>query len=76
MGDVTPRMRKTRMNGLDGFLSLGMVKLLEIFLVNWVSQLRCIVFGKNGKQGSLEVCLEIQIWSLIKSKGSFATSSI
>jgi hypothetical protein len=67
---------KTRMNGLDGLLSLGMVKLSENFLVNWDSQLRCIVFGKNGIHGSLQVYLEIQIWSLIKSKGSFATSSI
>jgi hypothetical protein len=41
------------MNGLDGLLSLGMVKLSKTFLVSWVSQLRCIVFGKNGMQGSL-----------------------
>jgi hypothetical protein len=67
---------KTRMNGLDGLLSLGLVRLSEIFLVNWVLQLRYIVFGKNGMQRSLQVCLEIWIWSLIKSKGSFATSSI
>jgi hypothetical protein len=47
------------MNGLDGLLSLGLVRLSEIFLVNWVLQLRYIVFGKNGMQRSLQVCLEI-----------------
>jgi hypothetical protein len=49
------------MNGFDGLLSLGMAKVSSIFLVNWVSQLQCIISGKNGMQGPLHECLELRI---------------
>ena len=52
--------QKAWMNGFDGPLSLGMAKVSSTFLVNWVSQLQCIVFGKNGTQGSWRLdCPEI-----------------
>jgi len=44
-------LQKAGMNGFDGPLSLGMAKVSSIFLVNWVSQLQCIISGKNGMQG-------------------------
>ena len=66
--------QKAWMNGFDGPLSLGMAKVSSTFLVNWVSQLQCIVSGKNGTQGSLQMCLKLQIWFLIKSNVSFAIS--
>jgi len=66
--------QKAGMNGFDG--SLGMARVSSIFLVNWVSQLQCIMYGKNRMQGSLLECLELQIWSLIKSNISFAISLI
>jgi hypothetical protein len=68
--------QKAGMNGFDGPLSLGMAKVLSIFLVNWVSQLQCIMSGKNGMQGSLQECLDLRIWSLIKSNVSFTISLI
>jgi len=34
------------------------------------------MYGKNGMQGSLLECLELRIWSLIKSNISFAISLI
>jgi len=68
--------QKAGMNGFDGPLSLGMAKVSSIFLVNWVSQLQCIISGKNEMQGSLQECLELWIWSLIKSNVSFAISLI
>jgi len=43
----------------------------SIFPINWVSQLQCIMYGKNGMQGFLLECLELRIWSLIKSNVSF-----
>ncbi|KAL3582919.1 hypothetical protein D5086_017251 [Populus alba] len=42
-------------------MALGMEKVSSTFLVNWVSQLQCIVFGKNGMQGSLQMCLKLRI---------------
>jgi len=53
----------------------------------WTSYLAMILFlkeymaacfgnGKNGMQGSLLECLELQIWSLIKSNVSFVISLI
>jgi len=68
--------QKAGMNGFDGPLSFGMAKVLSIFIVNWVSKLQCIISGKNGMQGSLQECLELRIWSLIKSNVSFAISLI
>jgi len=68
--------QKAGMNGFDRPLSLGMARVSSIFLVNWVSQLQCIMYGKNGMQGSLLECLELRIWSLIKSNVSFAISLI
>jgi len=67
--------QKARMNGFDG-LSLGMARVSSIFLVNRVSQLQCIMYGKNRMQGFLLECLELWIWSLIKSNVSFAISLI
>jgi len=64
------------MNGFDGPLSLGMARVSLFFLVNWVLQLQCIMYGKNGMQGSLLDCLELRIWSLIKSNVSFVISLI
>ena len=66
--------QKDWMNGFDGPLSLGMEKVSSTFLVNWVSQLQCIVSGKNRTQGSLQMCLKVRIWFLIKSNVSFAIS--
>jgi len=68
--------QKAGMNGFDGPLSLGMARVSSIYLVNWVLQLQCIMYGKNGMQGSLLECLELRIWSLIKSNVSFAISLI
>ena len=31
-------------------------------------------YGKNGTQGSLQMCLKLRIWFLIKSNVSFAIS--
>jgi hypothetical protein len=31
------------------------------FSLNWVSQLQCIISGKNEMHGSLQVCLELRI---------------
>ena len=68
--------QKVGMNGFNGPLSLGMAKVSSIFPINLVLQLQCIIFGKNGMQGSLQECLELRIWSLIKSNVSFAISLI
>jgi len=68
--------QKAGMNGFDRPLSLGMARVLSIFLINWVLQLQCIMYGKNGMQGSLLECLELRIWSLIKSNVSFTISLI
>ena len=40
--------QKAWMNGFDWPVSLGMAKVSSTFLVNWVSQLQCIVSGKRG----------------------------
>jgi len=37
---------------------------------------KCIISSKNKMQGSLLECLELRIWSLIKSNVSFAISLI
>jgi hypothetical protein len=68
--------QKAGMNGFDGPLSLSMARVSSIFLVNWVLQLQCIMYGKNWIQGSLLDCLELWIWSLIKSNASFVISLI
>jgi hypothetical protein len=75
--DVTfQEWQKAGMNGFDGPLSLGRARVSLIFLVNWVLQLQCIMYGKNRMQGFLLGCLELRIWSLIKSNVSFAISLI
>jgi len=68
--------QKAGMNGFDGPLSLSMVRVSLIFLVNWVSQLQCIMYRKNRMKGFLLECLELWIWSLIKSNVSFVISLI
>jgi hypothetical protein len=68
--------QKAGMNGFDGPLSLSMVRVSSIFLVNWVSQLQCIMYRKNRMKGFLLECLELWIWSLIKSNVSFVISLI
>jgi len=71
-----PRMTK----GWDEWIRWASVtwhgKSFVNFFVNRVSQLQCIMYGKNRMQGSLLGCLELRFWSLIKSNVSFAISLI
>jgi len=75
--DVTfQEWQKAGMNGFDGPPSLSMARVSSIFLVNWVLQLQRIMYGKNRMQGSLLECLELRIWSSIKSNVLFVISLI